>query len=1087
MALEGDSPLDARAEIDTWRSRCATDVSSSIRRRRGSAEKIQAVSGDFRRAYFESGVVADSGFVQRAFLSRSADLRVTRATDIGRERVDVSLVPVEISIVRVRSRIGSGYVEPLRARALMDSSGRLSVVPETRSGPVPPIWFTSNAFFQDADFGDCDEYATFVAERFRRSGVWPDSWVGCVEFFEESARAAARRAAGDFFATLMASGRGLCAGWIQVARVGSLTSPSASMLDVLRDDEGTLASHDLSLLRRFAQGEGERALWDREGFSDYVGHPSATVPLGDGQRVAVACESFLADGELLGVVGGPGTGKTSLILPVAASAYVRAAMNNLEPPAIVAISGTFEDSADLAATVGRALSSGRDTPRVDGLDISWLELAVGSTLAAVSRDGYVDGCVLVSDADLREFDCAPAVALEHVLRDSEPGGFIRFCDVLLACSLPRFAEFWIDRARGAFGVEILGIPHGQEVIRDRLLGISRLIHGMESAVARMESRILSFCEYAPQATTSSPDFFARVAWELCVRVDAAERRIAEYERSGPAFREDARARERSVRLAEDLASAELRARTARDVEKARASAARRVGVVELEKRVDASRALFASLRSTLPSSGFVESFMFSAAGRGTAAAEFARVSGSEVDLHPIRWDVFSVAALIDSLGTRISEISVDLAAANAALDADRLEIEIVAARVIVERRASVTEARVERREAFALLDVVRRSEITDCYLERDQLRATRDASGVLARDMDAFRVEHGIPADRPPDWIRGKLDVGLRHDAFLLAARYWEGEFLRRAGSFVSSRPPGRREVLRTAACIFPIMVGRVADVCDLLRAPRSIGSSPLWGYADVMFVDDAGRQPVHSVAPIFALSRRALVVGDFQVSVVDSGDFPLVGRSDERSVLQWALSASRFWRYDGSAISLREQYTLPFELASIVANFWFDESPGAVATVRPRPPLPAYGRFPIADGNPSCVDDALVSWLVSNVPTLETAYAEEFPGTIVGVSCFERSRAESLTAALKRIDSRVSRRVSVVVSDRVSRLRYPVVLCVVERRTCYLDREVDIKRTDAMALGAIASVVDSFVLITVGEPDSDRVSALSRLVALRT
>lgn len=96
-----------------------------------------------------------------------------------------------------------------------------------------------------------------------------------------------------------------------------------------------------ALFERYASQvslDPESCLPPNAGFATRLGHASDEYALASEQRDALA--HFLAsnDGDILGVNGPPGTGKTTLLLSVVASLWAKAALAGAEPPVIVASS-----------------------------------------------------------------------------------------------------------------------------------------------------------------------------------------------------------------------------------------------------------------------------------------------------------------------------------------------------------------------------------------------------------------------------------------------------------------------------------------------------------------------------------------------------------------------------------------------------------------------------------------------------------------------------------------------------------------------------------------------------------------------------
>ncbi len=82
----------------------------------------------------------------------------------------------------------------------------------------------------------------------------------------------------------------------------------------------------------------EPCLLSNTGFSHRLGHSSDTHPLADAQRDSLTHHLKSTHGEILGVNGPPGTGKTTMLLSVVASHWVRAALDGGDPPVIAAAS-----------------------------------------------------------------------------------------------------------------------------------------------------------------------------------------------------------------------------------------------------------------------------------------------------------------------------------------------------------------------------------------------------------------------------------------------------------------------------------------------------------------------------------------------------------------------------------------------------------------------------------------------------------------------------------------------------------------------------------------------------------------------------
>ncbi|TNC94057.1 MAG: hypothetical protein FD121_1633, partial [Gallionellaceae bacterium] len=132
------------------------------------------------------------------------------------------------------------------------------------------------------------------------------------------------------------------------------------------------------------------------------------------------------------------------------------------------------------------------------------------------------------------------------------------------------------------------------------------------------------------------------------------------------------------------------------------------------------------------------------------------------------------------------------------------------------------------------------------------------------------------------------VDVVLRPLTFHLAARYWEAQWL----LGLASTKPGadRRTDLRRLAMLFPCMVSTLHSAPKLLTAK----DGPLFGFLDLLIIDEAGQAAPELGAAVLSLARQAIVVGDMKQlspvsSVTEEVDARLVQDRFGKSLLdQW-------------------------------------------------------------------------------------------------------------------------------------------------------------------------------------------------------
>lgn len=102
-----------------------------------------------------------------------------------------------------------------------------------------------------------------------------------------------------------------------------------------------------------------------------LGHSNSQFPLTDAQRDALSQAIQMRDGDILAVNGPPGTGKTTFILSVVASLWVKAALEEQDPPTIIAASTNNQAVTNVIDSFGKDFEendhpiSGRWLPDID--------------------------------------------------------------------------------------------------------------------------------------------------------------------------------------------------------------------------------------------------------------------------------------------------------------------------------------------------------------------------------------------------------------------------------------------------------------------------------------------------------------------------------------------------------------------------------------------------------------------------------------------------------------------------------------------------------------------------------------------------
>ncbi|NYT66128.1 phospholipase [Alcaligenaceae bacterium] len=118
---------------------------------------------------------------------------------------------------------------------------------------------------------------------------------------------------------------------------------------------------DVPLFERFSALESpalEPNLSHNAGFSERLGHSNEKHALAPAQRDALSHLLCGVDGDILGVNGPPGTGKTTLLLSVVATLWAKAAIAGGEPPVIVASSTNNQAVTNIIDAFGKDFSAG---------------------------------------------------------------------------------------------------------------------------------------------------------------------------------------------------------------------------------------------------------------------------------------------------------------------------------------------------------------------------------------------------------------------------------------------------------------------------------------------------------------------------------------------------------------------------------------------------------------------------------------------------------------------------------------------------------------------------------------------------------
>ncbi len=171
--------------------------------------------------------------------------------------------------------------------------------------------------------------------------------------------------------------------------------------------------------------------------------------------------------------------------------------------------------------------------------------------------------------------------------------------------------------------------------------------------------------------------------------------------------------------------------------------------------------------------------------------------------------------------------------------------------------------------------------------------------------------------------MHNALDMTLRHRAFLLALHYWEARYVLALHEKLHPARPthaafeARSRQYARWAMLTPCFISTCHSVTDFMQV-KERGE---YGYAleffDLLLVDEAGQVSPEVGAAVFALARRAVVVGDtYQIEPVWGLSAALDAQNQRRAGLDPATCPLAYQASAGSLMRLA-QAASPVQLSS--------------------------------------------------------------------------------------------------------------------------------------------------------------------------
>ncbi len=152
---------------------------------------------------------------------------------------------------------------------------------------------------------------------------------------------------------------------------------------------------------------------------------------------------------------------------------------------------------------------------------------------------------------------------------------------------------------------------------------------------------------------------------------------------------------------------------------------------------------------------------------------------------------------------------------------------------------------------------------------------------VSEEEMWEFEYQKMKEEDKSHRFFYDEMDISLRHEAFLLATHYWEARWLMATQDvFENDTEKGTGEKVITAkwkrrAMLTPCFVATFYMAPTHFLYSQFQGENeegnpifeylPLYNFLDLLIIDEAGQVTPEVSIPIFALAKKAIVVGDLK------------------------------------------------------------------------------------------------------------------------------------------------------------------------------------------------------------------------------
>ncbi|HAL9647204.1 TPA: DNA helicase [Escherichia coli] len=259
-------------------------------------------------------------------------------------------------------------ITPLVTSALLNREGFLfpaasATIPRDLLEPLPSGHFSIGELAQYDKYktthntatineDEPEHYEETDEEKAERHARYRQHWQNYLQQSDNLLR----NVAGNWVATSEPYER---AGYGYIVKASQHVGASVHILPMY--DHLLMSQVKVPLLTRFASNEMapvEPLLAKNAMFCERLGHSGDKFPLAVAQRDALSHYLTQQQGDMLAVNGPPGTGKTTLVLSIIATEWTRAALNQTEPPVIIATSTNNQAVTNIIEAFGKDFSTG---------------------------------------------------------------------------------------------------------------------------------------------------------------------------------------------------------------------------------------------------------------------------------------------------------------------------------------------------------------------------------------------------------------------------------------------------------------------------------------------------------------------------------------------------------------------------------------------------------------------------------------------------------------------------------------------------------------------------------------------------------